>query len=301
MLQRRVRSQDFAQYVPYRLTKSSDHLDWRGFRVEIVRGHSAGEITLPPLDHHLLNLIAAVPTLHEHRWGGQRREEVAREGAAALVPAGQESYWRWKYLTDGTPCDIHVHLDPAFVSRSAVASLDRLPRAIELRGELCFYHPTLRQIAQLLLEEVERDGSNGPLYAESLATSLVALLLKAQGAEDADRGSDRRSTGGDRIGTVCEYIEANLAANLHLEQLGAIAGLGPDRFGQVFREKMGVSPHRYVLQRKVERGKVMLKADASSIIDIAVRLGFADHAHFSATFRRVTGVTPSRFRAGSYD
>ena len=67
MPERPIRSQDFAQYVPYRLTKSSDHLDWRGFRVEVVRDHSSGEITLPPLDHHLLNPIVAVPTRHEHR------------------------------------------------------------------------------------------------------------------------------------------------------------------------------------------------------------------------------------------
>ena len=298
-IRRPVRSQDLAQYVPYRLTKSSEHLGWHGFRVEIVRDHSAGEINLPPLDHHLLNLIASVPTFHEHRWSGSHRQEIAQEGAASLVPAGHESYWRWHYVGDGTPCDIHVHLDPAFVRRTAIANLDHLPPDVEFHENLCFYDPTVRQVAGLLLEEVERDGTHGTLYAESLATSLVAVLLKIQ--QPWRGASERRGTSPllDRLREVCDYIEANLGGDLHLEQLGAIAGLGPDRFGEAFRERLGVSPYRYVLHRKVERGKGLLKANRSSITEIALLLGFADHAHFSATFRRITGVTPSRFRTES--
>ncbi len=296
---RHVRSQDFAQYVPYSLTKSSDHLDWRGFRVEIVRGHSAGEITLPPLDHHLLNLIVSVPTFHEHRWGGSHRQEIAQEGAASLVPAGHESYWRWNYLADGTPCDTHVHLDPAFVRRTAVANLDQLPPDVEFRGNLCFYDPTVRQIASLLLDEVERDGIHGSLYAESVATSLVAVLLKMQQPWRATLHPRREPHLRDRLRRVCDYIEASLGSDLHLEQLGAIAGLGPDRLGEVFRESIGVSPYRYVLQRRVERSKALLKAGVTPITEIALQLGFADHAHFSATFRRITGITPSRYRSES--
>ena len=296
---RQVRSQDFAQYVPYSLTKQSDHLDWRGFRVDIVRGHSPGEITLPPLDHHLLNLIVAVPTFHEHRWDGAQRAETGQEGAASLVPAGRESYWRWNYLAEGTPCDFHLHLQPSFVRRTAVANLDDLAPAVEFHGDLCFYHPALRTLALLLLEEVEQDGIHGPLYAESIATSLVALLLRIQNPHRASPATPRLSRTRDRLRLVCDYIDANLGGNLHLDQLGEIAGVGPDYFGEIFRAALGLSPYRYVIERRIERGKQLLKANTSSITEIAVALGFADHAHFSATFRRSTGITPSRFRRES--
>ena len=296
---RPVRSQDFAQYVPYNLTKSSQHLGWRGFRVEIVRDHCAGEISLPPLDHHLLNLIVAVPTRHEHRWGGLRREETAHEGAAALVPAGQESYWRWNYLAPGTPCDFHLHLDPAFVRRVAASNLDELPPEVEFRGDLCFYNSSLQAIAHLLLNEVEQEGAHGSLYAESLVTSLVALLLTAEQPLRKISSVPAPSAAAQRLRLALEYIDAHLGDNLHLEQIGGVAGLGPDRLGEVFRAALGVSPYRYVLQRRVERAKTLLGGRSSSITEIAVSLGFADHAHFSATFRRVTGVTPSHFRMES--
>jgi len=296
---RSVRSQDFAQYVPYHLTRSSERFGWNGFRVEIVRGHKAGELSLPPLDHHLLNLIVSVPTLHAHRWDGLVREETAQEGAASLVPAGRESYWRWQYLQAGTPCDFHLHLDPTFVRRVAVMNLDNLPQAIEFRGDLCFYNSHLRALCESLMEEVEHEGMHGTLYAESIVTAIVTVLLKAQELWRASFAPPESHPSEGALRLVCDYIEANLSGDLHLDSLGQMMGLGPDRFGEVFRSAFGVSPYRYVLRRRIDRARVLLHSTSLTITEIAVQLGFADHAHFTSTFRRLTEVTPSRFRRES--
>lgn len=294
-----VRSQDFAQYVPYHLTKSSERLGWNGFRVEIVRGHEASEIALPPLDHHLLNLIVSVPTLHAHRWDGLVREETGQEGAASIVPAGRESYWRWRYLEAGTPCDFHLHLDPGFVRRVAVKNLDDLPPAVEFRGDLCFYNSHLRTLCGSLMAEVEHQGMHGALYAESLATAIVTVLLKVQEPWRISAAPSSSPASKTSLRLVCDHIEANLAGDLHLESLGQLIGLGPDRFGEVFRSTLGVSPYRYVLQRRMDRARVLLHSTSLTITEIAVNLGFADHAHFTSTFRRLTEITPSRFRRES--
>ena len=290
-----VRSADFSRYVPYEMAMSSDALGWRGFRMEVVRGHAAGELTLPPLDHHLLNLILAVPTRHTHRWDGAAAEQTAYEGAASLVPAGRDSYWRWKYLAEGTPCDVHLHLDPGFVRRVAVQSMSDLPAEAEFRGELCFYHPAVRMLTTGLLDEMESDGRNGALYAESLATALVTVLLTMQ--EPWRRRSAHRSRALPGMRTVCDFIESNLDGHLHLETLATMAGLGPERFRIVFRKALGESPHRYVLRRRIERARELLRSTPLPITEIAHRLGFADHSHLTSTFRRLTGLTPSRFRA----
>jgi len=176
-------------------------------------------------------------------------------------------------------------------------NLDELPKDFEFQSELCFYNPTLHRIARILLTEVEICGVHGALFAESLATALIALLLKAQQPSRAALPSPSRAQATERIRVVCEYIEGNLGSDLHLEQLGRIAGLGPDRFGELFRISTGVSPYRYVLQRKIERAKAMLLRREIPIAQIALDLGFADHAHLSSTFRRLTGTMPSRFRS----
>ena len=290
-----VRSEDFARYVPYDVTRSSAPLGWRGFRVEVVRGHAAGEIHLPPLDQHLVNVILAVPNRHFHRWDGREREEIGLEGAVSLVPAGRASEWRWDYQGAGTPCDFHMHLETSFVRRVAAAELSELPPLLEFQGELCFYSPQLLVLASMLAEEVEAGGPNGSLYAESLATAVVALLLKRQvPARRSDPSRSRRERG--RLKAVCEYIEANLAADLHLETLGQIAGLGPERLRVAFRAALGESPHRYVVRRRMELARALLAATRLPVTEIALRLGFADHSHFTSTFRRETGWTPSRYR-----
>jgi hypothetical protein len=69
-------------------------------------------------------------------------------------------------------------------------------------------------------------------------------------------------------------------------------------FVQLFRQSTGQSPHQYVLNQRIDRAKRLLKNQTLSMLDIAVLLGFANAGHFSRVFRRITGWTPSDFRAG---
>ena len=292
-----VSSSDLQRYVPYAVGKNSDGLGWRGVRAEIVRGHGPGEISLPALDHHLLNLIVRAPTLHEHRWDGRGAEEIGREGAASLVPAGCESYWRWTYLTPESACDFHVHLKPSFVRRIATDDRRRGEIVADLRGSLCFYEPSVQHLGALLMQEVDGSSRNGPLFAESIATALVLILLR--GPESAREGGDTKTRSWPLSTTreMCEFIEEHLGEGLHLEALAERMETGPVTFAREFRKAMGSSPYQYVLTRRVARAKEMLRGTTMSLSDIALQLGFFDHAHFASTFRRRVGVAPSVFRA----
>ena len=291
-----VPSRDLARYVPYAVGKSSEGLGWRGVRAEIVRGHEPGEIRLPALDHALLNLIVRGPTLHDHRWDGRAVEQIGREGAASLVAAGCESYWRWSYLTRETACDFHLHLKPSFVRRIAREDAHSGGESPELRGELCFYDATVRQIGTALLEEVDSGGANGALYAESLTTALVLVLLRLQSRSPGAVQRETWALSPVDIRRVCDYIEAHLGTELHLEDLAALVGLGPGSFARAFRSASGSTPHQYVMTRRTLRAEEMLISTRLPLTEIALRLGFAHHAHFASTFRRRTGVTPSRYR-----
>lgn len=60
---------------------------------------------------------------------------------------------------------------------------------------------------------------------------------------------------------------------------------------------MGISPHQYLLQQRIERAKQLLKQTDQSVVDIALACGFNSHSHLSKQFRQVTGVTPKAYRA----
>lgn len=101
-----------------------------------------------------------------------------------------------------------------------------------------------------------------------------------------------------RLHRVTEYIESNLHGDLPLAQLAAVIHMSPYHFARLFKQATGVSPHRFVLQRRIRTAATLLGDSTSSITAIARAVGFATTSHFSTTFRRITGVTPTAYRRG---
>lgn len=95
---------------------------------------------------------------------------------------------------------------------------------------------------------------------------------------------------------ICEHIESHLEDNISLEVLAVDAGLSLYHFARAFRQSMGISPHRYVMQRRVSKAQQMLAGTDLPLATIAAAVGFADQSHFSRHFRRLAGTTPGGFR-----
>jgi len=73
--------------------------------------------------------------------------------------------------------------------------------------------------------------------------------------------------------------------------------MSPFYFARLFKNSMGVSPHKYLTMRRIERAKKMLHRSDMSVLEIGIRLGYQDAKHFRVMFRREVGVSPSEFRA----
>jgi AraC-like DNA-binding protein len=95
---------------------------------------------------------------------------------------------------------------------------------------------------------------------------------------------------------VCEYIDSHLDEDLRLETLASTAMLSMSHFARAFRDRVGVPPHRYVLQRRIDRAREMLAGTESPLAEIAAAMGFADQSHFARHFHRTVGIAPSEFR-----
>ncbi|MBD0276003.1 MAG: helix-turn-helix transcriptional regulator [Acetobacteraceae bacterium] len=93
-----------------------------------------------------------------------------------------------------------------------------------------------------------------------------------------------------------DYIEANSSHDLPLAELASVAGLSEPHFARAFRLTTGDPPHRFVVRRRVERAKALLRDTEEPVSQIALASGFASHSHLSTRFRRLVGVTPSAFR-----
>ena len=95
---------------------------------------------------------------------------------------------------------------------------------------------------------------------------------------------------------VHDYIDAHLSDSIELVELSAIAGLSVFHFAREFKHSAGVTPHHYLVRRRVERAKELLAGTDLSLSAIAFATGFSDQSHLTRHFRQIVGTTPGQFR-----
>jgi AraC family transcriptional regulator len=109
-----------------------------------------------------------------------------------------------------------------------------------------------------------------------------------------------RDAGGElpkiKLRYAIEFINDNLGRNISLAEIAANVEMSPFHFARMFKRSMGLAPHQYVLEQRIDRAKTLLSETALSLTEIAYRLGFASQSHFTAVFRRLTSTTPEAYR-----
>jgi transcriptional regulator GlxA family with amidase domain len=95
---------------------------------------------------------------------------------------------------------------------------------------------------------------------------------------------------------VEEFIEAHLDVPLSVGQIAQAAGMSCSHFARAFRNVLKMTPHRYVMWRRLIRAQELIKDSDTSLADIAVVTGFADQSHLCRLFHQYMGESPSRFR-----
>jgi AraC-like DNA-binding protein len=119
-----------------------------------------------------------------------------------------------------------------------------------------------------------------------------------------DSATNRGGLAPARANRICEYIDSHLQENIALEALAEIAQLSVHHFARAFRQSLGIPPHNYIVQRRVEHAQQLLRNTDLPLSEIAMVAGFTDQSHLARHFRTITGVSPSlarhRFRTGPH-
>jgi AraC family transcriptional regulator len=140
------------------------------------------------------------------------------------------------------------------------------------------------------------------LADESGAIVQATRIVECRGVQDfsTDIGAapvdSRGGLSGWQQRRLSDYIDAHLGEALRLAALAQLVDLSPFHFARAFKRSFGVPPHRYHVGRRIARAKDLLDNSTNSVTAIARDLGFAETSSFSATFRRVTGTSPIRYR-----
>lgn len=156
---------------------------------------------------------------------------------------------------------------------------------------------TVKDLAGSLLSADALAPSLGPAYVDGIGLALAARLLALHGPSPRAPGSARRpALSPCRLRRVYEYVEENLQHAIRLVDLSKVAELSRMHFAAQFRVATGFSPHKFILQRRIDRAQQLLRDPQMSIVDVALTVGFANQAHFSEVFKKSVGSPPNRWR-----
>jgi AraC-like DNA-binding protein len=151
------------------------------------------------------------------------------------------------------------------------------------------------QFRSALLKMVE-EWQNGDLFsrleANHLAMTLLLSIFRQYGRAPTVPSGQSHS-----LNWVSSYLSFHIGEPLSVADMARRANLSPSRFGVVFRQHFGLSPHQYFLRLRIEHAQELLRTTDLPQRDIAAYCGFADVHHFSKAFKRITQLPPGAYRS----
>lgn len=216
-------------------------------------------------------------------------------GALALFDAGVET--RVRQVGARHARRILVDLD--FTVLAGRGLLDDDLVSAPLRASPEFHDDALAAVLRQMVHEIDSGCPNGALFAESLSLGVAMHLCRTRSARPPPADRERGRLGEWQWARVSELIACELASDLSLSTLADALGLSKPHFVRLFRNTTGTSPHRYVMQKRIERARQLIQASDASLVDIALEVGFASQSHLHRIFRKTYGVTPGDARRQS--
>ncbi len=261
---------------------------WAGFPFEVHKHVCRSEVT------HRYNPNALV-FLRDRACGQSRIRSdqhtynlTIAPGQIDIYPAGFKMDYGWWDCTPGRL--LAVELCASQLRELLHEESDRFRLRITLSG--C--DPSLAQLIRCIRTEVKQHCPSGRLFADGLSLALVGYLQARYPATDTV-SQTRHRLSKSQVKLIREFVESRLGSDLRVTELAALVDLSPHYFHLLFRTSFGMTPHRFVLERRMEGARRMLRTE-TPITDIAYSLGFSSQAHFTQAFRRYTGSTPARLR-----
>jgi len=275
---------------PTSVVNSSESNSWDGLLLEHHR-IPEGERVETETDKHVLWLWTTSYS-GEYAGNGGRFVRCSKgRGAITATPIGViptlHTYTRSEVIL--------CALDSNFVG-SILSELDRQPRTEPIIRPK-FQDSAIRRLMTLLSEEVRAGAPSGKLYSDSLAHALaIRYLLLGERPRHQKTDSTVSALPPYALKRVLDRIEHSFQSEISLATLADEAGYSRGHFLKMFRASMGMTPHRYLLKRRIDHARTLLKRPGKSIIDVAADCGFSSQAHLSQVFREYVGVTPGDYR-----
>ncbi len=207
-------------------------------------------------------------------------------------------------FTDDYRADLHGGFDFVLIELSR-AFIERIndenggPRVSSLLPRAGQGDPVLAHMSHVLTSVLAQPEQQGGLFVEHLSLALGAHLLSHYGAGAT---SGFTESGGGRVlsrkleARAKDMLLSSLRADTSIADIAEACNLSRSYFIKAFRQTVGTTPHRWLLEQRVQKAQDLLRMPGRSITDIALLCGFADQAHLTRVFTSVVGLSPGAWR-----
>jgi len=209
------------------------------------------------------------------------KEYAARRYSLFFTPSGCDAHWvKSKYSR-------HLNI---YLRDDLLDEIARKSGAIRFDGPVLDMH--MRRLKPWI-DALEVTIKQCEPYAHDASVGL-AYLVVAELARKPNCGNQRLKS--RTLAKVLEYTAAHLPDGIQVSDLAALANMSIGRFTSSFRASTGLTPYRYIMQKRIEAVRCLLQDGQFSLAEVAVRCGFSSQQHMATAIRKLTGVTPSHLR-----
>lgn len=140
---------------------------------------------------------------------------------------------------------------------------------------------------QKIIEEYKKKNYKYTLAIESLLTQMLIEIRRTKVASPEKR---------DAIDFAISYIDENYTSDIDLNKLAYDTGYSPDHFRILFKQKKDLPPKTYILEKRITMAKDLLSTSSLPISLISVYCGFEQVSYFTTLFKKMTSITPKKYR-----
>jgi AraC-like DNA-binding protein len=171
-------------------------------------------------------------------------------------------------------------------------------RIVELavRSGIAANDPIVLHLGDCLIPAIERHDGTNDQFVDRITTALNIHFARVYGGMHFPPPLVSGGLAPWQLRLARDRINAGLEEELSLKQIARECRLSASHFARAFTRSTGISPHRWLMQRRVDVAKDLMLSTDTSLVEISLKCGFSDQSHFTRVFAEATGETPGRWR-----
>jgi AraC family transcriptional regulator len=198
----------------------------------------------------------------------------------------------------GGPFDFMLfEISPAFLAK--IADDAEMPGVRSLSVETASKDIVLANLARALVPALEKPEEANALFIDQMTTAIGTYLVQRYGGQPVTASDRSQKLSRSHEDLAKSLLLDNLDGNVSISEVAQVCNLSRGYFIRAFRETTGMTPYQWVIRKRVDRARDLLRASDTTLAEVAIACGFSDQSHFTRVFADIVGTTPGSWRRNS--